>query len=122
MMVTQKTKDIGILTSMGATPGGVAAIFVLGGTIVGVVGNALGVITGVLSAVYLNDFNAVLKHWFGVEIFAEELFYLPSIPYRLDPVWIGQVVVATFLLSLLVSFLPAHKAARLPPIEALSYE
>ncbi|MHC4512824.1 MAG: FtsX-like permease family protein [Planctomycetota bacterium] len=122
MMVTQKTKDIGILTSMGATPGGVAAIFLLGGTIVGLVGNLLGVLTGILSAVYLNDFNAVLKAWFGVEIFAEELFYLPSIPYRLEPVWIGQVVIATFFLSLLVSFLPAHKAGRLPPVEALSYE
>ena len=122
MMVTQKTKDIGILTSMGGTPGGVATIFLLSGTIVGVLGNVLGVITGVLSAVYLNDFNAVLKAWFGVEIFAEELFYLPSIPYRLDPVWISQVVVATLLLSILVAFLPARKAARLQPVEALSYE
>jgi len=122
MMVTQKTKDIGILTSMGGTPGGVAAIFLLSGAIVGVLGNVLGVVSGILSAVYLNDFNAFLKAWFGVEIFAEELFYLPSIPYRLDPEWIGQVVVSTLLLSLLVAFLPARKAARLPPVEALSYE
>jgi len=122
MMVTQKIKDIGILTSMGATPAGVAAIFVLGGTIVGLVGNALGVASGILSAVYLNDFNALIKAWFKIEIFTQELFYLPNIPYRLDPTWITQVVVATVGLSILVSFLPARKAARLPPVEALSYE
>ena len=122
MMVTQKTKDIGVLTSMGATPGGVAAIFVLSGTIVGIVGNVLGVTTGVLSAVYLNNINAVLKALFGFEIFTKELFYLPSIPYRLEPGWISQVVIAALALSILVAFLPARKAARLPPVEALSYE
>lgn len=122
MMVTQKIKDIGILTSMGATPGGVAAIFVLGGSIVGVAGSILGVASGILSAVYLNDFNALIKAWFGVEIFTQELFYLPSIPYRLEHVWIAKVVVAALALTLIVSFLPARKAARLPPVEALSYE
>ncbi len=122
MMVTQKTKDIGVLTSMGATPGGVAAIFVLSGTIIGVVGSLLGVTAGVLSAVYLNNINAVLKASFGFEIFTRELFYLPSIPYRLEPGWISQVVIASLALCLLVAFLPARKAARLPPVEALSYE
>ena len=122
MMVTQKTKDIGILTSMGATPAGVAAIFVLGGIIVGLVGSGVGLLTGILSVVHLNDINALMKEWLGFEIFTQELFYLPSIPYRLESAWISQVVIAAFALSVLVAFLPARKAARLPPVEALSYE
>jgi lipoprotein-releasing system permease protein len=122
MMVAQKTKDIGVLTALGATPRGVAGIFLACGTVLATVGCSLGTLSGWLSAIYLNDVNDWCKAQFGIELFPTALYSLPRIPYRLEAAWILQVVGGAFLLALLVSFLPARRAARLDPITALNYE
>ena len=122
MMVTQKVKDIGILTSLGAVPGGIAAIFLLCGIVVAAVGGATGVVLGVLSARYLNDVNDWFRARLGLELFPTDLYDLQSIPYRLDADWIATVVLTAFALALLVAFLPARRAARLDPVKALAYE
>jgi ABC-type lipoprotein release transport system permease subunit len=124
MMVTQKIKDIGILTSMGATPGGIGAVFVLGGLAVGLAGCVLGGVSGLLSAFYLNDIDALLRRWSDdrLQIFPAKIYSLDAIPIDLDPAWIAQVIGGALLLSLLVSWLPARKAARLDPVKALMHE
>jgi lipoprotein-releasing system permease protein len=122
MMVMQKWKDIGILTALGATPRGIAAIFVLCGLLVALAGSALGAALGVLSARVVDDVdNWFAEHW-HVSLFPGEIFVLAKIPYSLEPGWIAQVVIATTLLACLVSWLPARRAARLSPIEALAHE
>ena len=122
MMVVQKTKDIGILTSMGATPGGIAAIFLTCGTTIGVLGCALGTSIGILTAIYINPLNDWSRERFGVELFPSQLYFLEAVPYRLDPPWIALVVGSAFALTVLVAFLPARRAARMEPVQALSYE
>ncbi len=122
MMVTQKTKDIGILTSLGATPRGIAAIFLLGGGAVAALGCGLGAVLGYFSARHLNDFNDWLVANTGLAIFPTDLYDLERIPYRIEGAWLTQVLVAAFVLSLAVSYLPARRAARMDPVKALSYE
>lgn len=122
MMVTQKVKDIGILSALGGAPSGVGAIFTRCGTVIGVLGCALGVVAGVLSLHWLNPVNDWLSRQFGVELFPATMFDLPQIPYVIDPGWLAGIPIAALGLTLVVSWLPARKAARMPPVKALSYE
>ena len=122
MMVTQKVKDIGIVAAVGGAPGGIGAVFLLSGVVVGVLGTALGVLAGVLSAVWLNPVNDWLYESFQVELFPRGLFDLDEVPCHLEPSWVVAVGVGAVLLSVLVAFLPARKAARLNPVTALSFE
>ena len=122
MMVAQKRRDIGVLTALGATPRGVLTVFLLCGGLVGAAGCVLGTIAGALSAAYLNDVNDWMRASFGFELFPRSIYLIDRIPYQLEAEWIGQVVLGAFVLTILVAFLPARRAARLSPVQALAHE
>jgi lipoprotein-releasing system permease protein len=122
MMVTQKTKDIGILTALGGTPGEVGAVFTRCGFAIGLCGSGLGVLGGVGSLHKLNPFNDWMERTFGISIFNKKLFDLPAIPWRLDPLWLLLVAVLALLMALFVAWLPARRAAALQPVKTLAYE
>jgi lipoprotein-releasing system permease protein len=122
MTVTQKTKDIGVLSSLGGSPGGVLRIFLLSGAVIGVVGCGLGVITGLLSVHYLNDVNDWSRRQLGVELFPTDLYALDRIPYEIETGWVIQVVVLALAITLFAAWLPARRAARMDPVRALAYE
>lgn len=122
MMVSQKVKDIGILSALGATPIANGGIFVLGGLSVGVAGCALGTGAGYLFAIYLDDMNELAYDWFGWRLFPRQVYSLDRIPVNLDSTWMMQVVLGALLLSVLVAWLPARRAARLDPVKALMHE
>lgn len=121
MMVVQKIRDIGVLTAMGATPYGVQMIFLLSGAIIALLGAGSGVALGVASTVYLNPLNELLRTNFGVELFPTDVYALDKIPYELDPTWVAQVAAAATILALLVAWLPARRAARMRPVQALAH-
>ena len=122
MMVSQKVKDLGILSALGGSPQAVGSVFVLCGLVVGVTGASLGTGIGILSAIWLNPVNDWMHANLGFELFPRQLYDLPVIPCQLEAEWITQVAIGAVLLSLLVAWLPARKAARMPPVEALGYE
>ena len=122
MMVAQKVKDIGILTALGATASNTGYIFVLGGLAVGVAGCTIGSVIGCLSSYFLNDINELAYQWTGEELFPRRVYNLTEVPVDLDPTWITQVVLGALFLSILVSWLPARRAARLDPVKALMHE
>lgn len=122
MMVVQKVKDIGIMAAIGGTPRGIGAVFLLGGFVVAALGAALGTALGALSVHWLNPFNQWLYETTSLELFPRALFDLPQIPCRLEAAWIVQVALGALLLALVVAFVPSRKAARMNPVNALSYE
>lgn len=122
MMVVQKWKDVGILAAVGGDPTGIGAVFLFCGLAVGIVGAALGAGLGVLTTTYLNPLNEWVYRSTGLEMFPRTLFDLPIIPCHLTASWTVTVAVGAVLLALLVSWLPARRAARMNPVQALSYE
>ena len=122
MMVVQKIKDIGIVAAVGGSPTGIGSVFLMTGTIVGITGSLLGVTSGVLSALWINPVNNWLHATFNVEMFPRDLFDLDGIPCHLEPSWVVSVAIGAILLSIVVAYIPARKAARMNPVTALSFE
>jgi lipoprotein-releasing system permease protein len=122
MVVMDKTRDIAILKSMGATTSSIMKIFVLEGLIIGVVGTILGTILGLLIAYNLEAITQFLEGLFQFKFLPGDVYYideLPSTVRPLDVIWIDGIAV---LLSFLATLYPSMKGAKLDPAEALRYE
>ena len=122
MMVTEKTRDIGILTAMGATRTGVMQVFLTCGFAIGLIGTVLGVVFGCITAMNLDGIRGVVLHWFGIDLFPISSYHLPRVPYELEPGWIALAGAIALLLGLLVAGLPALRAARHDPLQSLRNE
>ncbi len=122
MVVLEKTRDIGILQSMGATAGGIVTTFLLYGGLLGILGTSLGVWLGI---VVVQNLNGII-HWLeGVldrTLFPPDIYEFGSLPSHLDTHVIATYALFTFAWCLLVSAIPAFVAARLNPLRCLSYE
>lgn len=119
MMVTEKTSDIGILTAMGGTPGGVTLVFLVCGLVITGVGVLLGLGTGVLTAVYLEEIRQALLWATGIDLFPLDVYNLNRVPCRIEPLWLLQVAGMALVTGLIVSAIPALRAARHDPLVSL---
>ena len=119
MMVTEKTSDIGILTAMGGTPFGVTTVFLACGVVITVAGVGLGLMTGVLTAVYLEEIRQALLWLTGVDLFPLDVYNLQRVPCRIEPAWLLQVTAMAMVTGILASVLPALRAARHDPLVSL---
>ena len=122
MMVTEKTADIGILTAMGGTPSGVTAVFLACGLVITAAGVALGLGVGVLTAVYLEEIRQAVLWAFGVDLFPLDVYNLDRVPCRIEPWWLVQVTAMALGTGLVVSAIPALRAARHDPLVSLRGE
>jgi len=122
MIVVEKTRDIGILKSLGASGRGIMGIFLAYGLSLGVVGAGSGLVIGLLFVLYINEIASVLSRIMGHEIFDPSIYYFYKIPTIIDPFTVGWIVCGAITIAVLASVLPARRAARLHPVEALRYE
>ena len=122
MTVLEKRADIAVLRTMGMTRREVAQVFLLQGLVIGVVGAGLGVAGGIALSLNLEALVAVIEAAFEFKFFAPEVYYISQVPSKL--LWMDVTVagIAALGLSLLASFYPARRAARVLPAEALRYE
>ncbi len=122
MIVVEKTRDIGILKALGASSGGIMSIFLSYGLALGVVGSGVGVALGLVFVHYINEIESGLSWLLGRKVFDERIYYFPEIPTHVDPWMVLFVALGAMSIAVLASVLPARRAARLDPVEALRYE
>lgn len=122
MIVVEKTRDIGILKALGAPSTGVMSIFLTYGVSLGAAGSGAGMVLGLLFVWNINEIADVLEWITGQEVFDQTVYYFQAIPTEVNPFTVVWVVVGAMLIAVLASVLPAIRAARLHPVEALRYE
>jgi lipoprotein-releasing system permease protein len=122
MIVVEKTRDIGILKALGAPSSGVMSIFLGYGLSLGLVGSGVGMVLGLLFVIYINDIADLLEWLTGREVFDPTIYYFSEIPTIINPLTIAWIVAGSVLIAVMASVLPALRAARLHPVQALRYE
>lgn len=122
MIVVEKTRDIGILKSLGASSRGVMSIFLSYGLALGIVGSGVGVVLGLVFVNRINQIEEWITWMTGRKVFDEKIYYFPEIPTSVNPMMVFWVAVGAMAIAVLASVLPARRASRLHPVEALRYE
>ena len=122
MLVKDKGSDIAILRTMGATRGSIMRVFSMTGTAIGVGGTLIGLILGLLVASNAEPLRAFVSNLTNVPIFPPEVFFLSSLPSKIDVTEVSVVAGLALGLSFLATLYPAWRAAQYDPVEALRYE
>ena len=122
MLVTDKESDIAILRTLGATPKSIMGIFMVQGTLIGVIGTILGVIGGISLSLNLDTVVPFIENLFGFRVLDPGIYYISELPSDLhwDDVWLISGV--SFLFGVVSTIYPAWRASRTQPAEALRYE
>ncbi len=122
MVVTDKTADIAILRTMGATPGRIMRIFIVQGAVIGLTGTIVGTTLGILGAYNISAFIAWLESLLNHQFLSSDVYFISYLPSQL--IWQDVYIIsgAGLAMSLLATLYPAWRASRVDPAEALRYE
>lgn len=122
VVVTEKRADIAILRTLGASPRSILGIFMVQGSVIGVLGTAVGTLVGVLLALNVEAIVQGIERLFGTRFLSPEIYFISQLPSELQ--WLDVVLVAgsALTISLLSTLYPAWRASQVQPAEALRYE
>ncbi|MEC9365244.1 MAG: lipoprotein-releasing ABC transporter permease subunit [Pseudomonadota bacterium] len=122
MVVQDKQADIAIMRTLGATPRSVMAIFMVQGSIIGIVGTLLGVAGGVALALNVESLVPLLERLMGQQFLSPDVYYISDLPSELKSTDVVRIAGLSLALGLLSTLYPAWRASRVQPAEALRYE
>jgi lipoprotein-releasing system permease protein len=122
MLVKDKSRDIAILRTMGASRGAVMRVFFITGAAIGVGGTIAGLILGVGFCANIEGVRQFMSWLTGTELFSPELYYLSKLPAEINWAEVSTVVAMSLFLSFISTLYPSWKAAKLDPVKALRYE
>jgi len=122
MLVTDKQADIAILRTLGLTPGGVMRVFMVQGSVIGIMGTLAGVIGGISLTLNLERILGLIESMFDVVLMPADVYYITGLPTDLQ--FSDSLIITTIalMMSFLATLYPAWRAARIQPAEALRYE
>ena len=122
MLVMEKTRDIAILKSMGASGRSIMKIFILEGLIIGTSGTLAGLVSGLLIAKNLESIVGFVQKVTGFELFSRDVYYLDRFPSHVVPMDVMIISITAIVISFIATLYPSWQASRLLPSEALRYE
>jgi len=122
MVVNDKRGDIAILRTLGSTPAQIMRIFMVQGTVIGIVGTLIGAAVGILAALNVSAAIAALETLIGHKFLNADVYFIDYLPSQLMARDVWMVCGAALVLSFLATLYPAWRAARTQPAEALRYE
>jgi len=122
MLVTDKQADIAILRTLGMSPRSIMAVFVVQGSLIGVVGVILGLIGGVSLTLNLQWVVKAIESLLGTELMPADVYYITGVPTELRQWDVVQITFVALCMSMLATLYPAWRAARTEPAAALRYE
>jgi len=122
ILVKNKTKDIGILKSIGVQNKSIVKIFFLVGILIGTSATIFGIFLGVTFSLYVENLRQFLSSTFNISLFPEEIYFLSKMPSEINISSIILIALCSIFITIIVSIFPAMKAAKLDPIKSLKYE
>jgi lipoprotein-releasing system permease protein len=122
MLVKNKTRDIAILRTVGASQSSMLRIFFVAGATIGVLGTLTGLLLGLLFCLNIASIQHFLEWVFQTELFNADVYLLDAVPALVDPLDVFWVTVWSFFMSCVAGLIPSWQAAKLDPVEALRYE
>ena len=122
MVVMEKTKEIAILKSMGASRTSIMKIFSFQGLIIGLLGTLIGCVGGFTIVPNLNEIVGFIENIFGITAFPSDVYYLDKLPSEIQYMDSFLIVVFSIFICFVASLYPAWRASRLDPVDGLRYE
>ena len=122
MLVKNKTRDIAILRTIGASPSSILRIFFMAGASIGVAGTITGLVLGLLFCLNIGAIQHFLEFVFQTQLFNADVYMLDAIPAEVDPADVFWITVWAFFMSCVASLIPSWNATKIDPVEALRFE
>jgi lipoprotein-releasing system permease protein len=122
MLVTDKQADIAILRTLGASPASIVQIFMIQGSLIGVLGTLIGVAGGVALAFHVDVVVPAIENLLGFKFLAKDVYYISDLPSEVQAGDVTTIGLVSLALSFLATLYPSWRAARVNPAEALRYE
>ncbi len=122
MAVTDKRADIAIMRTLGASPRSIMQIFIIQGSLIGIIGTFFGAVLGIVIALNIDTIIPFIENLFHVQFLAKDVYYISDLPSKLEWSDTITIIIISIVLSLMATLYPSYKASKINPAEALRYE
>ena len=119
IFVKEKNKDIAILKTIGLSNSSLIKIFMSIGLLIGLIGTSFGGLLGIVFSMNISSIQNLLEKLFKTDLFAKEIYYLSSLPSRLDQIEVLYVFIISLIISLFATVFPAYRSSLIDPVKSL---